>query len=90
MTGDGIDDVCATGELCDIPSVPVDCNKALLCVQERCVCNDTSCFAAEETSQELILRRTATGLTGAFNNTLFLNERGLLISLGTVRFRAAD
>jgi hypothetical protein len=40
--------------------------------------------------QTLALRRSASSLTGAFDNTLSLNERGLLIRVGTVRFRPAE
>ena len=93
LVGDGIVDTdCPdAGASCDLPSLPADCNQALLCAQQRCQCNADGCRSTPQTPlQELALRRTANGLTGAFNNTLFLNERGLLIALGTVRLYPAN
>lgn len=87
LAGDGIVDTeCGdAGPTCDLPSLPVDCNQALLCAQQRCQCDAEGCRTAPTLTQELALRRARNGLTGAFNNTLFLNERGVLVSLGTVR-----
>jgi hypothetical protein len=93
LVGDGIvDTACAdAGASCDLPSLPADCNQALLCAQRRCECSAAGCRTARPTlMQELALRRTANGLTGAFNNALFLNERGLLVALGSVRLYPAN
>lgn len=93
LAGDGlVDTACGdAGSSCDLPSLPVDCNQALLCAQQRCQCNAGGCSALSSVpAQELALRRTGNGLSGAFNNTLFLNERGLLVALGSVRLYPAN
>jgi hypothetical protein len=73
-------------------SVPVDCNKANLCYQQRCACDASSCWAGASDSPSqasLTLRRTGEGLLGVFDGAVFLNQRGLRAPLGTVRFRPA-
>jgi hypothetical protein len=68
---------------------PVDCNKMFLC-RQVCECDDTQCFyypyREDGMRGELQVRRVGNTLIGVFSRALFLNERGLAVPLGTVRF----
>jgi hypothetical protein len=77
---------------------PVDCDKMFLCGQGsgvdnrgRCACSDESCWG--EFSHDLAimsLRRSGDTLIGVINDGVFLNERGLRVQLGTVRFQRSE
>jgi hypothetical protein len=72
---------------------PVDCNKLFLC-RNVCECDETKCFyypyRAGGMRGDLQVRRVGDTLVGVFSQTAFLNERGLAVPLGTVRFTRVE
>jgi hypothetical protein len=68
----------------------VDCNKMFLCKIDVCECTDSACaydaVTRRGTRSKLVVRRDGDTLTGVFSNAVFMNERGLPVPLGTVRF----
>jgi hypothetical protein len=82
----------ATGTECTIGDelTPMDCHKASLCARHTCTCRDEGpCGASVERPNGLTLRLSNDGLVGLFDDGVFVNERGYLQPLGTVRFRRA-
>lgn len=100
-----MDEFLATLSECEVPGplvATVDCDKAFLCATDRlvlpgaplglCICDAEGCYGNDRANRAtLSLRAHGDELVGAFGGgAAFINERGLSVQLGTVRFRRAD
>jgi hypothetical protein len=65
---------------------PIDCSKAALCLEDRCLFNDPLL----PRTARLRLRMTSAGLEGVFVNAPFVNARGYRTQLGTVHLTRAS
>jgi hypothetical protein len=76
------------------PSVEMDCNQVYLCSAARCECDSTHCFPGKQSMPDQVLnlhlRRQGDALIGVFEDSVFLNERGLRIPLGSLTLRRTE